>query len=88
VREGKQGYFCDSRTCDFKLWKESKFWTMKRKPLTAAIAATLLKDGRVKLTGLFSEKTGKTYDATVILKDTGGKFVDFEMAFAQRKGKK
>jgi DNA topoisomerase-3 len=88
VREGKQGYFCDSRTCDFKLWKESKFWTMKRKPLTAAIVTALLKDGRVKLTGLFSEKTGKTYDATVILKDTGGKFVDFEMEFAPRKGKK
>jgi DNA topoisomerase-3 len=88
IREAGKGFFCDSRTCDFKLWKESKFWTAKRKPLTADIVAALLKDGKVKLTGLYSEKTGKTYDATVILKDTGGKFIDYEMEFAPRKGKK
>jgi DNA topoisomerase-3 len=81
IREGTKGYFCDSRICGFKLWKESKFWTAKRKALSPAIVTTLLKDGRVKLTGLFSEKTGKTYDAVVILDDKGGKFVDFRMEF-------
>jgi DNA topoisomerase-3 len=81
IRESVKGYFCDSRVCEFKLWKESKFWTAKRKTLTPAIVTALLKDGRVKLTGLHSEKTGKTYDATVILDDKGGKFVDFRMEF-------
>ena len=28
-----------------------------------------------------SEKTGKTYDAIVILDDTGGKFVNFKLDF-------
>jgi DNA topoisomerase-3 len=49
--------------------------------LTAAIVEKLLKDGRVKLTGLYSEKTGKSYDATVVLDDTGEKYVNFRMEF-------
>jgi DNA topoisomerase-3 len=36
VREGAKGYFCDSRTCGFKIWRESKFWTAKKKPVAAA----------------------------------------------------
>ena len=81
VREGIKGFFCDSRDCGFKLWRASKFWTAKKKPLTAAIVAPLLKDGRVALKGLFSEKTGKKYDATVILNDTGDGFVNFKLQF-------
>ena len=85
VREGAKGFFCDSRDCGFKLWKANKFFEAKRKPLTAAIVAALLKDGRVSLKGLFSEKTGKEYDAAVILDDTGGQFVNFKMEFAARR---
>ena len=33
--------------------------------------SALLKDGRVRVTGLYSEKTGKAYDATVVLEDDG-----------------
>ena len=29
--------------------------------------------------GLYSEKTGKTYDATVLLADTGGKYVNYRV---------
>jgi len=82
IREGVKGFFCDSRACGFKLWKESKFWTAKKKPLTAAIVADLLKDGRVAVKGLFSEKTGKKYDAVVVLDDTGGEFVNFKLVFS------
>jgi DNA topoisomerase-3 len=46
----------------------------------SGVAATLLKDGRAKLTGCYSEKTGKTYDATVILEDTGDR-VNFKLEF-------
>jgi len=81
VSEGTKGFFCDNRDCGFKLWKESKFWTAKKKPLTAAIVTALLKDGRVALKGLFSEKTGKKYDAVVILDDSGNGFVNFKMEF-------
>jgi DNA topoisomerase-3 len=83
VREGAKGFFCDSRACGFKLWRESKFWTAKKKTLTAVIVAALLKDGRVAIKGLHSEKTGKKYDATVILDDTGDGFVNFKLEFNQ-----
>ena len=43
-------------------------------------AAALLADGRVKLTGLYSEKTGGTYDATAVLEDTG-ESVRFRLEF-------
>jgi DNA topoisomerase-3 len=84
VHEGSKGYFCDSRTCGFTIWRESKLWTARKKPLTAAIVAALLKDVRVSLKGLYSDKTGKKYDATVILDDTGSGFVNFKMEFPQR----
>ena len=40
-----------------------------------------MKEGRAALPGCHSEKTGKTYDAIVILDDTGGKFVGFKLDF-------
>ena len=88
VRESAaKGFFCDNHLCGFKLWKESKFWTAKRKPLTAEIVTELLKNGRVSLGNLYSEKTGKSYSAIVILDDDGGKFVNFKMEFSKAKGR-
>jgi DNA topoisomerase-3 len=81
VREGEKGFFCDNRSCGFKRWKASKFWTAKKKPLTAKIVAALLKNGRASVNGLYSEKTGKKYDAAVVLDDTGGAFVNFKLVF-------
>lgn len=86
VTENKKGFTCDNRTCGFALWKENKFFTAKKKALTKEVATELLKNGRVKLTGCYSEKTGKTYDATIILDDTGGKYVNFKLEFASPKG--
>jgi len=34
--------------------------------------------------GLFSPKTGKTYDGTVLLADTGGKYVNFRMEWKKQ----
>lgn len=71
VSESKKGFFCEKNDCRFGLWRDNKFFAAKKIALTKAAAAALLKDGRVALTGLYSEKTGKTYDATVVLEDTG-----------------
>ena len=73
VVEKKQGFFCEDRGCGFALWKNSKFFSAKKKQLTKTVTSALLKDGRAKLTGCWSEKTGKTYDATVVLDDDGKK---------------
>ncbi|MBR0312908.1 MAG: DNA topoisomerase 3 [Oscillospiraceae bacterium] len=90
VVEGKKSFFCegyfDKPPCGFALWKNDRFFTAKRKELTKKVAAALLKNGRVRMTGLFSEKKGVTYDATVIMEDTGDKFVHFKMEF-DKKGK-
>ncbi|MFR5048768.1 MAG: DNA topoisomerase 3 [Faecalispora sporosphaeroides] len=85
VVENKKGFACENRGCGFALWKENKFFTAKKKALTKAVATELLKNGKVKLTRCFSEKTGKTYDAIVLLDDTGGKYVNFKMEFAKQK---
>jgi DNA topoisomerase-3 len=66
------------------MWKDSKFWTAKKKPLTADIVAALLKDGRAKVKGLTSEKTGKKYDAVVLLDDGGTGYVYYKMEFEKR----
>ena len=42
--------------------------------------AALLKHSKVKIKRLFSPKTGKTYDGTVFLADTGGKYVNFRIS--------
>ncbi len=73
VTESKTGFFCENRDCRFALWKDSKFFSAKKKELTKAAAAALLREGRIRLTGCWSQRTGKTYDATVVLEDDGTK---------------
>ena len=80
VTESKKGFFCENRECHFVLWKDSRFFTAKRKTLTKSIAAALLNKGQAKLTGCFSEKTGKTYDATVVLEDDGAR-TNYKLVF-------
>lgn len=85
VVENKKGFVCENRACGFALWKENRFFAAKKKELTGKIAAALLKEGRAELKGCHSEKTGKTYDAIVVLDDTGGKFVGFKMDFPAKR---
>ena len=87
VYEGKKGFFCDNRDCAFVLWKDNKFFSGKKKSITKSVAAALLKEGRVSVSGLYSEKTGNTYDAVVLLDDTGGKYVNFRLEFPAKKGR-
>ena len=80
VEERKRGFFCMNPNCRFVLWKNSRFFEVKKKKLDKAAAAALLKFGQVPMKGCYSEKTGKTYDATAILVDKGDK-VDFKLEF-------
>ena len=85
VAEMQKGFFCQNESCKFAIWKNSKWWAAKKKQPTKALVTALLKDGRARVTGLYSEKTGKTYDATVVLEDDG-KYANFKLEFDQRKG--
>ena len=86
VYEGQKGFFCENRDCAFALWKDNRFFSSKKKSITKTVAAALLKEGRISMSGLYSEKTGRTYDAVVVLDDTGGKYVKFKLEFPQKKG--
>ena len=85
VYEGKKNFACSDRSCQFVMWKNDRFWTSRRKEMTRKMAADLLKKGRTSVKGMWSEKKGSTYDAVVILDDTGGKYVNFKLEFPKRK---
>lgn len=59
VVEGKKSFFCegyyDRPPCGFVMWKNGRFFSSKKKDLMPKIAAALLKNGRIRLTKLYSE---------------------------------
>ena len=85
VVERPKGFLCSNRDCRFALWRQNPFFAAKKKELTAAIATTLLKEERVFVKGLYSPKTGKTYDAAIVLDDSGGQYVNFKLEFPQKR---
>ena len=87
VYEGKSNFACSDRSCSFVLWKNDRFWTSRNKELTKKMAADLLKKGKTAVKGMWSEKKGNTYDATVVMEDTGGKFINFKLEFPKKKSK-
>lgn len=85
VYESKKNFACSDRACQFVMWKNDRFWTSRCKEMTRKMAADLLKKGRTSVKGMWSEKKGSTYDAVVILDDTGGKYVNFKLEFPKGK---
>ena len=83
VTESRKGFFCENHDCHFGMWRDNKFFKMKHMTLTKAQAAELLKSGKVFVKGLYSEKTGKLYDAWVVL-DDNGEFVRYRLEFERR----
>lgn len=86
VTESKKGFFCENTQCRFGMWRDNKFWKSKHVTLTKAQASEMLQGGRVHMKELYSEKTGKTYDAYVKL-DDNGEFVRYRMEFDRGSGK-
>lgn len=88
VVERPKGFLCSNRDCRFALWRKNPFFAAKKKELTTAIASSLLKEGQAFVKGLYSPKTGKTYDASIVLDDFGGQYVNFKLEFQQKKTNK
>ena len=80
VTESTKGFFCENTACRFGMWRDNKFFKLKHITLTKKQAAEMLKNGRVFVKGLYSEKTGKNYDAWVVL-DDNGEFVRYRIEF-------
>ena len=79
VHEGKKNYYCSNRECAFAMWKNDRFFEERKTAFSPKIAAALLKSGKVNVKKLYSPKTGKTYDGTIVLADTGGKYVNYRI---------
>ena len=79
VYEGRKNFYCSDRACQFVMWKNDRFFEQRGKVFTSKIAAALLKDGKAKVKGLRSLRTGKPYDGTIVLADTGGKYVNYRI---------
>ncbi|MDZ4994435.1 DNA topoisomerase III [Clostridium perfringens] len=84
IYEGKNNFYCegykDDPKCQFTMWKEDKFFKDKGKKLSKAGAKSLLAGKKVKMTGLKKKDGSGTYDAYVVLNDTG-KYVNFKLDF-------
>ena len=85
VHEGKKNFYCSNRDCAFTMWKNDRFFEERKVAFTPKIAAALLKSGKANVKGLYSPKTGKTYDGTVVLADTGGKYVNYKIELPKKK---
>lgn len=85
VYEGKKNYYCSNRDCRFSMWKNDRFFEDRKITFTPKIAKALLKDKTVKVKGIYSHKTGKTYDGNVILCDTGDKYVNYRIEIERKK---
>ena len=91
VVEGPKSFYCEGYysqpSCGFALWKNDRFFKSKGKTINKTTAEKLLKNGRVHMTKLRSEKTGNDYDADIIMDDTGGKYVNFRLEFDRKAAK-
>ena len=84
VTESKKGFFCECNDCRFGLWKDNKFLVSKKISLSKRMATSLLKEGRIPVKGIFSEKTGKSYDAVLTMSDDGKKTI-YALDFGKEK---
>lgn len=71
VTESKKGYFCERNDCRFGIWRDNRFLTAKKINLNKKMISALLKDGKTFVSGIYSEKTGKNFDAYLLLSDDG-----------------
>ena len=85
VLDRPKGYFCSNKECRFALWKNNRYFDSIGKKLTSTIAGKLITTGRVKLKGCKSAKTGKSFDATLVLSTGEDGQAQFSMEFEKKK---
>lgn len=80
VYETKSSWSCADRNCNRAIFKNDFFFAKFQKPMTAAIAKSLLVKKYVNVKGLTSAKTGKKFDAKVVA-DFSDKYVKYKLEF-------
>lgn len=87
VIERQKGWFCENKQCRFVLWKDNAFFTYIGKKINPHIVDQLLRDGKARLKDCKSKKTGKSYNADVLLSTEADGRAKFSLSFEQ-KGKR
>ena len=67
VAEREKGWFCTNRECRFVIWKDNAFFKRLGKHITGQLVDKLLRNGRARLKDCKSQRTGKTYNASVLM---------------------
>jgi len=85
VYAGKNNYYCSNRDhCSFFILEEAAFFKKARKKVTKGMIKDFLTKGKTNVKCLYSEKKGSTYDAVVVMEDTGEKWVNFKPVFEEK----
>ena len=87
VVEKPKGWFCSNRECRFVFWKDNAFFKSIGKRLSASMVERLLSDGRIHLKDCTSRKTGRNFDATLLLTADPDGRAGFQLEFDSPKGK-
>lgn len=85
VYERKKNFYCSSRECSFSLWKENRYLSSMKKLVDKKMAMDLLAKGRTHVKDLYSQKTGKTFAADLLMKVEDGR-ANFSLEFPKNKG--
>ena len=81
VAEREKGFFCASRECRFVIWKDNAFFNRIGKRPTRQVVDKLLRDGRARLKDCKSQRTGKTYNASVLMATEADGRAKFSLEF-------
>ncbi|MXP74053.1 DNA topoisomerase III [Lachnospiraceae bacterium WCA-9-b2] len=85
VYEGKKNFYCNNRECSFCLWKENRYVSSMKKLVDKKMVMDLLAEGRTHVKDLYSQKTGKTFAADLLMKAEDGR-ANFSLEFPKNKG--
>ena len=89
VLEKQKGWFCSNKECRFVLWKDNAFFKSIGKHLSSSMVEKLLSDGRIRLKDCKSQKSGKNYNATLLLSTEENGSANFHLEFeSSRSGTK
>ena len=81
VLERQKGWFCSNRACRFVLWKDNAFFKSIGKHLSSGMVEKLLSDGHIRLKDCKSRKSGRSYNATLVLSTEENGRANFNLKF-------
>ena len=83
VSETEKGFFCEKYSCRFGIWKDNKYLAHKKIRVDSDMVKELIENGKVFIKGMYSQKTGKNFDAYLTFSDDGN-MITFGTEFPEK----